>query len=69
LVQVAATLRAVCREGDAAGRYGGDEFAVLLRGASSSAASAVIRRLSSAVQAHPWRTITSAGMGAAIHMA
>src|SRR5205807_2980557 len=54
LAQVAAILRAACRDGDdVAGRYGGDEFALLLRGASAMDASAVAQRLRSAVRAHP----------------
>jgi diguanylate cyclase (GGDEF)-like protein/putative nucleotidyltransferase with HDIG domain len=53
LVQIAAVLRGACRHGDVAGRYGGDEFALLLRGASAVDARAVAQRLRSAVQMLP----------------
>lgn len=54
LMQVATTLREVCREGDVAGRYGGDELALLLHGASSNEAAAVMRRLDGTVRAQPY---------------
>ncbi len=45
LVEVAARLRSVVREGDTAARLGGDEFAVLMEGASCQAAHEVAERL------------------------
>ena len=53
LTAVAGILRAACREGDMAGRYGGDEMAVVLRNATAREATAVARRLSEAVQGRP----------------
>ncbi|HVC80458.1 MAG TPA: diguanylate cyclase, partial [Chloroflexota bacterium] len=53
LTAVAGIVRAACREGDVAGRYGGDEMAVLLRQASAREAMAVARRLGEAVQGRP----------------
>jgi diguanylate cyclase (GGDEF)-like protein/putative nucleotidyltransferase with HDIG domain len=53
LTAVAGIVRAACREGDVAGRYGGDEMAVLLRHASAREAMAVARRLGEAVQGRP----------------
>jgi HD-GYP domain-containing protein (c-di-GMP phosphodiesterase class II) len=60
LVQVATTLQEICREGDVAGRYGGDEFALLLRGATVAEARAVMRRLSAAVRTRPHMTPSGA---------
>ncbi|MGH2387789.1 MAG: diguanylate cyclase, partial [Chloroflexota bacterium] len=57
---VAGILRAACREGDVAGRYGGDEMAIVLRHASARDAVAVARRLSEAVQARPHVAATGA---------
>jgi diguanylate cyclase (GGDEF)-like protein/putative nucleotidyltransferase with HDIG domain len=54
LAQIAGTLRDLCRDGDAAGRYGGDEFALLLRGLSEEDAAKVKRRLDRAVRARPY---------------
>ncbi len=60
LTTVAGVLRAACREGDVAGRYGGDEMAIVLRHASSRDALAVARRLGEAVQARPHVASTGA---------
>ena len=49
LKAVAAAMRAVCREGDLLGRYGGEEFAVLLRGIGPEHALAAAERLRRAV--------------------
>ena len=50
LMLVAGTLRDVCRDDDVAGRYGGDEFALLLHNAAPEDATAVARRLAATVQ-------------------
>lgn len=51
LKAVAAAMRAVCREGDLLGRYGGEEFAVLLRDIGPEHALAAAERLRRAVAA------------------
>ena len=51
LRQVAATLVRVCREQDTVARWGGEEFLVLLPGASEAAAAATAERLRAAMVA------------------
>jgi diguanylate cyclase len=51
LKAVAAAMRAVCRDSDTLGRYGGEEFAVLLQGISREHALAAAERLRAAVAA------------------
>ena len=53
LGEIATALRHICRDEDVAARFGGDEFAVLLRGASGAKARAVARRLESIIRAQP----------------
>jgi diguanylate cyclase len=48
--QVGAIIRDSLREGDLAGRYGGDEFCVVLRGAELAAAAKVAERIRSDVE-------------------
>ena len=50
LKQVAACIRSVIRGGDIAGRFGGDEFIVLLPGADGEATTAVAERLTAIVR-------------------
>lgn len=47
--RIGAVIRASLRDGDLAGRYGGDEFAVVLRGITMPAAVAVAERIRSGV--------------------
>lgn len=56
LCGVAALLRASCREGDVLARNGGDEFAMLLPGATETDVHTVTQRLDTLVQATPYRT-------------
>ncbi len=51
LQQVAAAIRSVARDRDAAFRYGGDEFVVLLPGTDAGGALAVAERIRSAIEA------------------
>ena len=55
LLRVATLLQASCTDGEAAGRYGGDEFVLLLRRNDANAA-AVARDLAEAVAAEPCHT-------------
>ncbi len=53
LVKVASRLRSCIRPQEALGRYGGEEFLVVLPGASSATAMAVAERMRQAVAAQP----------------
>lgn len=55
LVELAATLRAACRETDVVARWGGEEFLVLSRFIDRAQASAVAERLRAAVESHTTR--------------
>ena len=50
-------LRAHCRLGDVAGRYGGAEFMLLFRRLDIRAASAQCERIRRAVEAYDWKSI------------
>jgi diguanylate cyclase (GGDEF)-like protein len=60
LQQVAGTLRETCRERDHAGRYGGDEFAIVLHGVGADEAVRIRDRLDASVRATPHVTETGA---------
>ncbi|MDB5059145.1 MAG: diguanylate cyclase domain/uncharacterized domain [Chloroflexi bacterium] len=60
LTSITFTIREMCRDGDVGGRYGGDELAVLLAGATRADAQAVVRRLIDAVKARPHETLDGA---------
>jgi diguanylate cyclase (GGDEF)-like protein/putative nucleotidyltransferase with HDIG domain len=62
LVAAAQALLASCREGDAAFRVGGDEFALVLPGSDATAAQAVARRVAEAI-GRDGRVNTSYGVG------
>ncbi len=53
LQQVAACIRSIIRGGDIAGRFGGDEFIVLLPSADISATAAVAERLQEKIRENP----------------
>lgn len=57
---VAAALRHICREEDIAGRYGADEFAVILHDTTGSKGRTVLRRLESMIRAQPHVTADGA---------
>jgi diguanylate cyclase (GGDEF)-like protein len=57
LVRVAALLRAVCRGGDLAGRFGGEEFVMLV---AAGDADALATRLGRAVADHDFREVAGA---------
>lgn len=54
---LAGLLNQHCRQSDLAARWGGEEFAVLLRGADAVHALAVCERLRQTVEQHPWQTL------------
>jgi diguanylate cyclase (GGDEF)-like protein len=69
LAEVAARLLAVLRSGDVAGRFGGEEFCVLLPGAGTSEALAVAERLRQAVRTTPmagFPVTVSVGVGVGV---
>jgi diguanylate cyclase (GGDEF)-like protein len=59
LRELAALLRAGCRNGDIAARYGGEEFAVLFRSADDAEAVEAAERIRRMVENHPWDTIAA----------
>ena len=61
LVEFASMLRTVHRESDVVGRFGGDEFVVLLTGADADSAAICVRRLEAMVEAR--RPTTGAPSG------
>jgi diguanylate cyclase (GGDEF)-like protein len=54
LIKVAATLRACTRDVDVSGRYGGEEFLVILPHTSAASALEVAERIRGAVKALTW---------------
>jgi len=54
---VGEVLRAQCRAGDVAGRYGGEEFVLVFRGLEMAAASEACQRVRRAVESWDWKSI------------
>ncbi len=73
LQSVATILRNTCRDGDIAGRYGGDEFAVMLSNVTAREAHAIVERMARTMRACPFRTangeaiLLSASVGMAFY--
>lgn len=65
LVKVASRLRSCIRPQEALGRYGGEEFLIVLPGSSSATAMAVAERMRAAVAAQP-ETIAGASLSLTI---
>ncbi|HEU5316493.1 MAG TPA: diguanylate cyclase [Chloroflexota bacterium] len=63
---VADTLRRAARQGDVVGRFGGEEFVVLLRQADKEAAHAIAERLRSEVEASRYEIAPGRTIGATI---
>jgi len=61
LRELSKLLRATCRDGDTALRFGGEEFALLLLGTSVDGALAAAERARLSVQSHNWAAL-SAGL-------
>lgn len=59
LQEIAATLTAACRATDAAFRYGGEEFVLLLRDAGRIEAVTIAERVRGAVAARDWNELSS----------
>jgi two-component system, cell cycle response regulator len=74
LVEVAKRLRSGLREYDGAGRYGGEEFLVILPGASAAATAEVAERLRASIASEPFqlareRIEITASFGTAVSVA
>jgi diguanylate cyclase (GGDEF)-like protein len=57
LRQIGMLIRQCCRNEDLAVRYGGEEFAILMRGGDETAARALCDRIKSVIEQHNWRTL------------
>jgi diguanylate cyclase (GGDEF)-like protein len=61
LRQIGALIRQCCREHDLPVRYGGEEFAILMRGADQADARKICDRVKAAIEAHDWRGLLASG--------
>lgn len=57
LVDAARTLRTMCRASDSLGRYGGEEFLIILPNTSKGEAEALAERICKAISSNPVKTI------------
>jgi len=57
LRQVAKLIRECCRDGDLPVRYGGEEFAILMRGTEQADARKICGRIKSIIEHHDWRPL------------
>jgi diguanylate cyclase (GGDEF)-like protein len=68
---LAQILKANCRQGDTALRFGGEEFALVMEGTSVEGASALAERARASIEAHDWAALApglavTASFGAAL---
>ncbi len=61
LRQIGALIRSCCRERDLPVRYGGEEFAILMRGADPRDARKICDRVRQAIELHDWRDLLAGG--------
>jgi len=59
LRELAKLLRATCRDGDTALRFGGEEFALLMLGTSVEGVLAIAERARQSVQSHNWAVLST----------
>jgi diguanylate cyclase (GGDEF)-like protein len=57
LRQIGTLIRECCRESDLPVRYGGEEFAILMRGTEQGAARKICDRVKAVVEHHEWRDL------------
>jgi diguanylate cyclase (GGDEF)-like protein len=61
LRQIGALIRQCCREHDLPVRYGGEEFAILMRGADQRDARKICDRVKTAIELHDWSALLAGG--------
>jgi diguanylate cyclase (GGDEF)-like protein len=61
LRRIGKLIRQCCRENDLPVRYGGEEFAILMRGADQQDARKICDRVKSVIELHDWRALLAGG--------
>jgi diguanylate cyclase (GGDEF)-like protein len=61
LRQIGTLIRQCCREHDLPVRYGGEEFAILMRGADQADARKICDRVKTMIESHDWRSLMPKG--------